>query len=65
MTRGDDPTLSIELDEASILQSAQADRLRAFNERSIVGAISALAGVALLVWCCGWLQAGSERCLGA
>lgn len=60
MTRGDEPTLSIELDEASILQSAQADRLRAFNERSIVGAISALAGVALLVWVL-WLAAGWER----
>ena len=37
-------------DEASLVQEAETDRLTAFNERCMVGAVSALPGVALMVW---------------
>ncbi len=47
------------LDEAAILRAAQTERLRVFNERSILGAVSAPAGIALLAWvmwaAVGWL----------
>jgi diguanylate cyclase (GGDEF)-like protein len=43
-------TLNHPLDEAAIAAAAERDRLTAFNERCIVGAASALAGVALTVW---------------
>ena len=38
------------LDEAALAPAVQAGRLRVFNERAIIGAISASAGIALLVW---------------
>ena len=41
------------LDEAAIADAAQTQRLRVFNERCIVGAVSASAGIALLVWVIG------------
>lgn len=54
-------SLSHQLDEAAIAMAAEADRLRAFNERSIVGGFSALSGVALMTWVLstsvGWPQA--------
>ena len=38
------------LDEAALARAIQTDRLRVFNERAIVGAVSACAGIALLAW---------------
>jgi len=53
--------LSHPLDEVALAQAAETDRLTTFNERCIVGAVSALPGVALMVWilfkAVGWPQA--------
>lgn len=49
-----------ELDEVAIARAAETERLRVFNERSIVGAISALAGVMLLAWVL-WIAVGVTR----
>jgi len=38
------------LDEAALARAIQTNRLRVFNERAIVGAVSACAGIALLAW---------------
>lgn len=40
--------LHLQLDEAAIAQAAQIKRLQVFNDRAIVGAISASTGIALL-----------------
>jgi diguanylate cyclase (GGDEF)-like protein len=45
------------LDESAIAHSAQRERLRVFNERSIVGALCSTAGIALLAWVI-WTSAG-------
>ena len=45
------------MDEAALARAVQTGRLRVFNERSIIGAISALAGIALLAWVL-WASAG-------
>jgi diguanylate cyclase (GGDEF)-like protein len=54
-------TLRHDLDEDAIGRAAQTERLRVFNERSIVGAVSAVAGIALLTWVLwaagGWVSA--------
>jgi diguanylate cyclase (GGDEF)-like protein len=51
------------LDEAAIARAAEAERLTTFNERCIVGAISALAGVAVMAWvlttAVGWQRAAA------
>lgn len=49
-----------ELDEVAIARAAETERLRVFNERSIIGAISALAGVVLLAWVL-WMAVGLTR----
>jgi diguanylate cyclase (GGDEF)-like protein len=53
-------TLQHELDEGEIERAAQTELLRVFNERSIVGAVSASAGIALLAWvlwaASGWVS---------
>lgn len=50
-----------ELDEQAIARVAQTERLRVFNERSIIGAVGALAGIALVCWvllgAAGWTAA--------
>ena len=46
------------LDEASLSHAVQTGRLRVYNERAIIGAISAFAGIALLGWVL-WAAAGS------
>ncbi len=45
------------LDEEAIARTAQLERLRVFNERCIFGAVSSLAGIALLAWVI-WASAG-------
>nr|WP_326528563.1 GGDEF domain-containing protein [Rhodoferax sp.] len=45
------------LDEVALASAVQTGRLRVFNERSIIGAISASAGIALLGWVL-WASAG-------
>lgn len=52
----------LQLDEPAIAQAAQTERLRVFNERAIVGAISAFPGIALLAWVL-WTGAGAEHAL--
>jgi len=54
-------TLYQPLDETVIAQAVQRERLRLFNERSMVSAASAFLGIALLVWIIGssvgWVSA--------
>lgn len=54
--------LQHELDEGAIALMAQTERLRVFNERCIVGAVCASAGIALLTWII-WRHAGRDRAL--
>ena len=49
--------LNYALDEEAIACAAQLERLRVFNERCIFGAVSSLAGIALLAWVI-WASAG-------
>lgn len=60
MKSGEAHSLIPELDEMAIARAAEIDRLRAFNERSIAGAISAFFGIALLLWVL-WTAAGWQR----
>lgn len=55
-------TLHHELDEGKIALLAQTARLRVFNERCIVGAVCASAGIALLAWII-WASVGWDRAL--
>jgi diguanylate cyclase (GGDEF)-like protein len=50
------------IDEAALARAVQTGRLRVFNERSIIGAISASAGIALLGWVL-WASAGPAAAL--
>lgn len=50
------------LDEEAVAQATRVERLRVFNERSIVGAVSAFAGIGLLGWVIG-ISAGWARAL--
>ena len=60
MTRVADSVPPQMLDENRIRQLARIERLRAFNERSMTGAMSAFAGIALLTWVF-WTTLGWER----
>jgi len=50
------------LDEVALARAVQTGRLRVFNERSIIGAISASAGIALLGWVL-WASAGPANAI--
>ena len=50
------------LDEVALARAVQTGRLRVFNERSILGAISASAGIALLGWVL-WASAGPANAI--
>lgn len=43
----------LDLDEGAIAEAVATERLRVFNERSISGAFSSFAGIALLAWVIG------------
>lgn len=49
--------LEHEFNEVAIASAVETERLRVFNERSIVGAVSAPAGIVLLTWVL-WVAAG-------
>ena len=51
-----------ELDEAALARAVQMGRLRVFNERAIIGASSASAGIALLAWVL-WAASGPQSAI--
>jgi len=63
MTRAADSVPPQLLDESRIRDLARTERLRAFNERCMAGAVSAFAGILLLVWVF-WTTVGWERAVG-
>ncbi len=55
-------SLHYALDERAIAHATQAERFRVFNERCIVGATNAFAGIGLLTWVI-WAAAGATAAL--